>query len=113
ARGLGDWPDYRHSQFEFGDSPVSIARISQLGVPGFCVYMERGRVPEVLSALNDAGAASVPDDAITAARIEVAYPVFSVDMTDETIPLEAGLDTQAISFTRGGCVGQGGGLRVL
>jgi folate-binding protein YgfZ len=113
ARGLGDWPDYRHSQFEFGDSPVSIARISQLGVPGFCVYMERGRVPEVLSALNDAGAASVPDDAITAARIEVAYPVFSVDMTDETIPLEAGIESRAISFTKGCYVGQEVIIRVL
>ena len=113
ARGLGDWPDYRHSQFEFGDSPVSIARISQLGVPGFCVYMERGRVPEVLSALNDGGAASVPDDAITAARIEVAYPVFGVDMTDETIPLEAGIESRAISFTKGCYVGQEVIIRVL
>jgi folate-binding protein YgfZ len=70
-------------------------------------------VPEVLSALNDAGAASVPDDAITAARIEVAYPVFSVDMTDETIPLEAGIESRAISFTKGCYVGQEVIIRVL
>ena len=55
ARGLGEWPEYRHTQFEFGDSPVSIVRISQLGVPGFCVYMERGRVPAAVSALSRRG----------------------------------------------------------
>jgi folate-binding protein YgfZ len=113
ARGLSEWPEYRHTQFEFGDSPVSIARISQLGVPGFCVYMERARVPAVVSALSNAGAVTVSDDAITAARIEVAYPVFGVDMTEETIPLEAGIESRAISFTKGCYVGQEVIIRVL
>jgi tRNA-modifying protein YgfZ len=113
ARGLSEWPEYRHTQFEFGDSPVSIVRISQLGVPGFCTYVERARVPAVVSALNDAGAVAVSDDAITAARIEVAYPVFGVDMTEETIPLEAGIESRAISFTKGCYVGQEVIIRVL
>jgi folate-binding protein YgfZ len=113
ARGLSEWPEYRHTQFEFGDSPVSIARISQLGVPGFCVYVERARVPAVMSALSDAGAVAVSEEAITAARIEVAYPVFGIDMTEETIPLEAGIESRAISFTKGCYVGQEVIIRVL
>jgi folate-binding protein YgfZ len=113
ARGLGEWPEYRHTQFEFGDSPVSIVRISQLGVPGFCVYLERARVPAVGSALTDSGAVAVSDDAITAARIENAYPVFGIDMTEETIPLEAGIESRAISFTKGCYVGQEVIIRVL
>jgi folate-binding protein YgfZ len=113
ARGLSEWPEYRHTQFEFGDSPVSLARISQLGVPGFCVYMERARVGSVVSALTNAGAVAVSDDAMTAARIEVAYPVFGVDMTEETIPLEAGIESRAISFTKGCYVGQEVIIRVL
>jgi tRNA-modifying protein YgfZ len=113
ARGLSEWPEYRHSQFEFGDSPVSIVRISQVAVPGFCVFLERARVTGLASALSDAGAVSVSDDAITAARIEAAYPVFGIDMTEETIPLEAGIESRAISFTKGCYVGQEVIIRVL
>jgi folate-binding protein YgfZ len=113
ASGLDDWPEYHHAQFEFGDSPVSIARISQLGVAGFCVYTERARASAVVSALSDAGAAEVPDEAITAARIEAGYPVFGIDMTDDTIPLEAGIESRAISFTKGCYVGQEVIIRVL
>jgi folate-binding protein YgfZ len=113
ARGLNDWAEYRHTHFEFGDSPVSLARISQLGVPGFCVYVERARAQALVAALNAAGAALVPDEAITAARIEVGYPVFGIDMTDDTIPLEAGIESRAISFSKGCYVGQEVIIRVL
>jgi folate-binding protein YgfZ len=113
ARELSDWPEYHHTQFELGESPVSLVRISQLGVPGFCVYLERARVDVLMSALTDAGAAVVPQDAITAARIEAGYPVFGVDMTDDTIPLEAGIESRAISFTKGCYVGQEVIIRVL
>ena len=113
ARGLNEWPEYHHTQFEFGDSPVSVARISQLGVPGFCVYLERARAAAVASALGDAGAVAVPEEAITAARIEAGYPVFGVDMTEDTIPLEAGIEARAISFTKGCYVGQEVIIRVL
>ena len=113
ARGLGDWPEYRHTQFEFGDSPVSLVRITQLGVPGFCVYVERARERALVAALNAAGAVVVSDDAIAAARIEVGYPVFGIDMTDDTIPLEAGIESRAISFSKGCYVGQEVIIRVL
>ena len=113
AAGLSDWPEYHHAQFEFGDSPVSIAHISQLGVPGFCVYMERLRASAVVSALTGAGAAEVADEAISAARIEAGYPVFGLDMTQDTIPLEAGIESRAISFTKGCYVGQEVIIRVL
>ena len=113
ARGLSEWPEYRHTQFEFRDSPVSVVRISQLGVPGFCVYVERARMSALDSALTGAGGAGVPAEAIAAARIEAAYPVFGVDMTEETIPLEAGIEARAISFTKGCYVGQEVIIRVL
>jgi folate-binding protein YgfZ len=113
ARGLSEWPEYRHAQFEFDGSPVSVVHIDQLGVPGFCVYMERARAGALLSALSDAGATAVSGDAITAARIEVGYPVFGLDMTEDTIPLEAGIEARAISFTKGCYVGQEVIIRVL
>jgi folate-binding protein YgfZ len=113
AHGLSEWQDYRHTQFEFGHLPVSVVRISQLGVPGFCVYVERAQMASVVAALTEAGAAVVPDAAIAASRIEAAYPVFGVDMTEDTIPLEAGIEQRAISFTKGCYVGQEVIIRVL
>jgi len=113
AQGIAAWTEYHHARFTFGAHPVSIARISQLGVPGFCVYIERAASPALRAALERAGAASVPQEAIDAARIEAGYPVFGVDMTDDTIPLEAGIEQRAISFTKGCYVGQEVIIRVL
>jgi len=124
AHGLADWPEYRHAQFELptspkgyvgqaGDHPVSVARIGQLGVPGYCVYLERTFEQALVSALEGAGASRVPAEAIDAARIEAGYPVFGLDMTDDTIPLEAGIEQRAISFTKGCYVGQEVIIRVL
>jgi folate-binding protein YgfZ len=103
---LSGFADYHHGQFEFQGHPVSVARIDQLGVPGFCVYVERAREQDLVAALTDAGAHAVSAEAIEAARVEAGYPVFGIDMTDDTIPLEAGIEDRAISFSKGCYVGQ-------
>jgi tRNA-modifying protein YgfZ len=48
-----------------------------------------------------------------AIRIDAGRPAFGVDMTEETIPLEAGLLERAISQTKGCYVGQEVIIRVL
>jgi folate-binding protein YgfZ len=113
TQGLGDWPIYRHAQIEFRGEPVSVARIDQVGVPGYCVYVERARAPILIDALRDAGAVAAGRDALEAARIEAGYPVFGVDMSETTIPLEAGIEDRAISFSKGCYVGQEVIIRVL
>ena len=45
-------------------------------------------------------------DTFEVIRIERGVPRFLVDMTDDTIPLEAGIEDRAISFTKGCYVGQ-------
>jgi folate-binding protein YgfZ len=107
------WRDYQHARATFRDQPVSVARIDQLGVPGFCVYLEPARERELIDALVDAGAREVSAESIEAARIEAGYPVFGVDMTDDTIPLEAGIEDRAISMSKGCYVGQEVIIRVL
>jgi tRNA-modifying protein YgfZ len=111
--GFEAWPDYRHAQLEFQGQPASVARIDQLGVPGFVVYVERVRQQDLIAALTNAGACVVSAQAIEAARVEAGYPVFGVDMTDDTIPLEAGIEDRAISLTKGCYVGQEVIIRVL
>ena len=113
APGLATWRDYQHASAQFHEQPVSVARIDQLGVPGFCVYLEPSRERELIAALVEAGAREVSPEAIEAARIEAGYPVFGVDMTDDTIPLEAGIDDRAISMSKGCYVGQEVIIRVL
>ena len=113
ATSLSAWPDYHHTQLEFQEQPVSVARIDQLGVPGFCVYVERAREQDLIAALTEAGARVVSAAAIEAARVEAGYPIFGVDMTDDTIPLEAGIEERAISLTKGCYVGQEVIIRVL
>jgi folate-binding protein YgfZ len=107
------WRDYQHARATFRDQPVSVARIDQLGVPGFCVHLEPARERELIDALVDAGAREVSAESIVAARIEAGYPVFGVDMTDDTIPLEAGIEDRAISMSKGCYVGQEVIIRVL
>ena len=82
-------------------------------MPGFVVYVERAREQDLIGALTDAGARVVSAQAIEAARVEAGYPVFGVDMTDDTIPLEAGIEDRAISLTKGCYVGQEVIIRVL
>ena len=92
---------------------MSVARIDQLGVPGYCVYSHRARESQLVSALEASGAVVVGREALEAARIEAGYPVFGVDMTETTIPLEAGIESRAISLTKGCYVGQEIIIRVL
>jgi folate-binding protein YgfZ len=107
------WADYQHDTATFADSPVSVARIDQIGVPGFCVFIARAAERQFVDAAVAAGARVVAADALRAVRIEAGYPLFGADMTDDTIPLEAGIEQRAISFTKGCFVGQEVVIRVL
>jgi folate-binding protein YgfZ len=46
-------------------------------------------------------------------RVEAGRPAFHVDMDEQTIPLEAGLESRAISMTKGCYIGQEVIVRVL
>jgi len=113
ADSLDAWSEYQHSRLEFGGNPVVVARISQLGVPGFCAYIAPEHRDALIQALIANGAAVVDQAVIDAHRIEAGYPVFGTDMTDDTIPLEAGIESRAISFTKGCYVGQEIVIRVM
>ena len=63
--------------------------------------------------LIDAGAVEVDPATADAIRIESGVPLFHRDMDEETIPLEAGIESRAISFSKGCYVGQEVIIRVL
>ena len=111
--GLEEWSNYRHTTATFEGDPVSVARIDQIGVPGYCVFLARATERRFVAALVSAGARVVAPEALHAARIAAGYPLFGLDMTADTIPLEAGIEERAISFTKGCFVGQEVIIRVM
>ena len=117
VQGLAGWPEYHNARAGVSSKndprPHFVARNSQLGVPGFVLYVEPGGKAELERALISRGAVVADESAIEAARIAAGYPVFGVDMTDDTIPLEAGIEESAISFSKGCYVGQEVIIRVL
>jgi len=118
ARMLGreeynSWVQYQNARVEFAGAPVVIARIDQLGVPGFVIFADAERQDAVTGAIGAAGALHATPATLEAARIEARYPVFGIDMTSDTIPLEAGIEDRAISLTKGCYVGQEVIIRVL
>ena len=113
AGGLATWAPYQNARVDFAGSPVVVARIDRLGVPGFTLYVEAARELDLVGALERAGASRVGSEAVEIARVEAGYPLFGVDMTEDTIPLEAGIENRAISLTKGCYVGQEVIIRVL
>ncbi|HEU4462161.1 MAG TPA: glycine cleavage T C-terminal barrel domain-containing protein [Solirubrobacterales bacterium] len=64
---------------------------------------ERDRVH---AALTDAGAVEVSPEAAEILRIETGRPRFGAEMGTATMPAEAGIVEQAVSFTKGCYIGQ-------
>jgi folate-binding protein YgfZ len=111
--GLDGWTAYQHQPLQFHGQPVVVARIDQLGVPGYSLFLPPSGQDSLITALAAAGAMSVGRDALEAARIEARYPIFGTDMKEDTIPLEAGIESRAISTTKGCYVGQEVIIRIL
>ena len=109
----GAWMQYQNARIEFAGVPVVVARVDQLAVPGFVIYADAQHEDEVTAALVAAGALHATPATLEAARIEAAYPLFGVDRTSDTIPLEAAIEDRAISLTKGCYVGQEVIIRVL
>lgn len=110
---VGEWMQYQNARIEFAGVSVVIARIDQLAVPGVVIYVDAQQEDEVTAALASRGALHATPATLEAARIEAGYPVFGLDMTADTIPLEAGIEDRAISLTKGCYVGQEVIIRVL
>jgi folate-binding protein YgfZ len=73
------------------------------GIDVFAPVDERDRAWEALLA---AGAAEVSVEAAEILRIESGRPRFGAEMGTETMPAEAGIVEQAVSFTKGCYIGQ-------
>ena len=96
-----------------GDCPMTVVRDDGFGVPGFDIYVDHVDGASLRQALLGAGAVMASDETLEALRLEAGRPRFGIDMDTETIPLEAGIEDRAISFTKGCYVGQEVIVRVM
>ena len=92
---------------------IIVTRDDGFGLPGFDAYVRREMGESLRDALRGGGAVQASAGTIEVLRIEAGRPRFGVDMSTDTIPLEAGIEDRAISFTKGCYVGQEVIIRVM
>jgi folate-binding protein YgfZ len=108
--GLERWSEHQSARVRSDAGDIVVARDDELGVmaydlllggPGHLVAARQLR-----ESLQQQGIAVLNDETTETLRIEAGRPLFGVDMDQETIPLEAGIEERAISFSKGCYVGQ-------
>jgi folate-binding protein YgfZ len=90
-----------------------VTRVTDTGEPGFDVYVEAARRSALVDGLSAAGLVQLDADTAEVLRVEAGVPAFHRDMDEETIPLEAGIESRAINMNKGCYVGQEVVVRVL
>ena len=103
---LTGWQEYRNARASFRDQMVLVAASQETGESGFDLYVERPHVEALTAALVAAGAMAASHADWEVLRVEAGRPAFGIDMDADTIPLEAGIENHAISFTKGCYPGQ-------
>jgi tRNA-modifying protein YgfZ len=111
--GLAGWEEFRCERASFRGEVAVVAASRETGEPGFDLYVERPLVRGLSDALSAAGAEPADAADWEALRVEAGIPSFGLDMDVDTIPLEAGIEDRAISFTKGCYPGQEVVIRIL
>jgi folate-binding protein YgfZ len=110
---LREMAEHGNARGEWAGGAAIVTRVTDTGEPGFDLYVERARAGALKTALLAAGVIELDEPTAEALRIESGMPLFGRDMDEETIPLEAGIESRAISFSKGCYVGQEIIIRVL
>jgi len=110
---LAALPEHGSVRGQFKDQPVIVLRVTDTGEPGFDLLIDSSETTALGAALRTAGAVDVEPELVDAMRVEAGVPKFHRDMDEDTIPLEAGIESRAISQTKGCYVGQEVIIRVL
>jgi tRNA-modifying protein YgfZ len=106
-------PEHGNVRSTWAGGPLIVVRVSDTGEWGYDLFVERTQADELKAALAAEGTIALDEAGAEALRIEAGVPLFQRDMDEETIPLEAGIESRAISFSKGCYVGQEVVIRVL
>ena len=91
--------------FVVASSGLHVAATPELALPGFVVWGPAAAVATLQAAAVTASALPLSDAHYTALRIAAGTPLYGVDMDEERMPGEAGLES-AISYKKGCFLGQ-------
>jgi folate-binding protein YgfZ len=94
---------------EFANEMASVAGIPVLAVgtrDGIDLFLPSGERDRLIAALTEAGAVEVSPEAVEILRVESGVPRFGAEMDEATMPAEAGIVEDAVSFTKGCYIGQ-------
>ncbi len=102
---------FDHREADLGGITVRVLRPEPwTGQPTMLLITSRERLADVWDHFVEAGASAglrpIGRTAFHAARVEAGFPWFGIDMDEERLPMEAGLEPRAISYTKGCYVGQ-------
>jgi folate-binding protein YgfZ len=106
-KDLAGLTPYGHISRPFGDVTVIIARVPEIDLDGFEIFIPSEAVGLLKTKLHAAGVSAGGPDTWEIARIESGRPQWGADMDDSTLPQEANFDELgAISYTKGCYIGQ-------
>lgn len=91
-----------HLNLTINNINCKIARTTYTGEEGYAIYAPWDNLQNVWETIK---ITPVGHEAYNSLRIEAGIPLYSIDMDEDTIPIEANLD-HAISYTKGCYVGQ-------
>lgn len=101
--------EFQHCDRQIAGVPVRVVKVSDSGEEGYEVFVPNERALEVWQILLETGSPlgvrPVGRTALNILRIEAGIPWYGIDMDENRLVLEVGLD-QAISFKKGCYLGQ-------
>jgi len=104
---LSALPPYGHISRPFADGTVIIARVPEIDLDGYEIFVPREAAASLKATLQAAGIFAGSQETWGIARIESGRPEWGTDMDESTLPQEANFDELgAISYTKGCYIGQ-------
>jgi tRNA-modifying protein YgfZ len=94
---------------EFANEATKLASVDVVAVgtrDGIDILFPAAERERVIAALTDAGAVEVSPEAVEILRVEAGVPRFGAEMDAGTMPAEASIVDEAVSFTKGCYIGQ-------
>jgi folate-binding protein YgfZ len=101
---------YEHCEATLAGARTRICRVSRTRSGGLDFIVEwqslRGVWDLIMASGEKDGVQPVGFESSNVHRIEAGIPCYGLDMDENTLPIEAGLEKSAISFTKGCYIGQ-------
>ena len=94
---------------EFANEAAQIAGVDVVAVgtrDGIDLLFPAAERDRLVGALSEAGAVEVSPEAVEIVRVEAGVPRFGAEMDAATMPAEAAIVEEAVSFTKGCYIGQ-------